>query len=93
MSVSRLLAIAAVSIVLPLTSALAQPSPAASAASGAQASDAKPAGCANVMARHDHGAEKGMPMARSAACAGSPASAAKAKSQRRHDHAKEHKQG
>ena len=93
MPASRLVAIAAVSIVLPLTSVLAQPAPAASAASGAQASGAGSAGCADRMARHDHGAEKGMPLARSAPCAGSPASGAKAKSPRRHDQQKEHKQG
>jgi hypothetical protein len=70
-------------------SALAQPAPAA-AASGPMSGGMMEKDCAKAVAKHDHGAERNAPRAKTAPCAAAvPASGAKAKA--RHDHAKFHK--
>jgi hypothetical protein len=47
--------------------------------------------CAKPTARHDHGAERGMPTPKAAAPCGSAKTKAKAKAVPGHDHAKFHK--
>ena len=74
--------------------ATAQDRPAGSAASPTP-STTTAQDCAEPMARHDHGAEKGMPMAKSKSVSGpcapaAAASAPKEKAKPRHDHAKFH---
>lgn len=74
-------------------SAAAQDRPAAPApAPASMASASMPQDCAKTMARHDHGAERNAPSAKSAAGPCAPAAAASApKAKLRHDHAKFHK--
>ncbi|MDP3136237.1 MAG: hypothetical protein Q8N17_07870 [Burkholderiaceae bacterium] len=75
--------------------ALAQERPAAAPAAAAAASMPMPMDCnAGAMKRHDHGAERNAPSAKSMPCApGEAASGAKAKARTKpvHDHAKFHK--
>ena len=76
----------AIAVALWTSTALAQQA-ATEPASGAPAASSR-----DCTSRHDHGAEKGMPKPKSAACADAPASsAAKHKARPRHDHAKFHK--
>ena len=84
----RVAAVAA-TVLLGVGSALAQAPQAAASAAAPAAS--MPHDC--KVAKHDHGAEKGMPMPKSAMCADAAASApkAKAKPAPRHDHTKFHK--
>ena len=70
--------------------ALAQQAP-AQAASAADGAGMMSHDCAKPMAKHDHGAERGMPTAQAAPCAVAPASGAKTKAPLKHDHAKFHK--
>lgn len=68
--------------------AFAQPAPAAAAASA-------PMMECRHMAKHDHGAEKGTPTSKAAACAHGPDLAASAPAKKKalaHDHGKFHKQ-
>jgi len=89
MLASRLIA-TSFALALAAGSALAQQAPAA-AASATDGNGTMSHDCAKPMAKHDHGAERGMPAAKAAPCAAAPASAAKTKSQLKHDHAKFHK--
>lgn len=69
--------------------AIAQDLPAAAAAP-ASAAPAQ-TDCAKPMARHDHGAERGMPTPKAAAPCGPAKTRTKAKAVTGHDHAKFHK--
>ena len=67
-------------------SVLAQPAPAA-AASGSMSAGMMEKGCAKAVSKHDHGAERNAPRAKTPPCAAAaPASGAKARA--KHDHAK-----
>jgi hypothetical protein len=89
MTITRALALSC-AVLLYAGAVMAQPS-SADAASGVPGGKTAP-DCSKAMARHDHGAERGTPNARSAPCAAAPASAAKSKAKvRRHDHARFHK--
>ena len=68
---------------------LAQPASAA-AASAPMSAGMTEKGCAKAVSKHDHGAERNAPSAKTAPCAAAaPASGAKARA--KHDHAKFHK--
>jgi hypothetical protein len=89
MTVTRTLAFSC-AFLLCAGAVMAQPSsadPASGVPAGKMARD-----CSKAMARHDHGAERGTPIASSVPCAAAPASGAKSKAKvRRHDHARFHK--
>ena len=97
MTTTRMLSTAICATLIELTSTVqAQPAPAASMP---MASNAMPKDCAKPMARHDHGAEKGTPSAKTmsancaqAAAATMPADAASTPKQKPiHNHSKVHK--
>ena len=70
-------------------SVLAQQAP-AGAASSPMSAGMTDKGCAKASSRHDHGAERNAPRAKTSPCpAAAPASGAKARA--KHDHAKFHK--
>lgn len=90
MTTTRILSIAFLVTSIAL-SAAAQDRPAAPAPAP-MASASMPQDCAKTMARHDHGAERNAPRAKSAAGPCAPGAAASApKAKLRHDHAKFHK--
>jgi hypothetical protein len=71
-------------------SVLSQQAPPAAAASGSMSAGTTEGGCAKARSKHDHGAERNAPSAKTQPCAAvTPASGAKAKA--KHDHAKFHK--
>ena len=73
-------------LVVSAGSVLAQQAPTA-AASGPMSGSMMEKGCAKAVSKHDHGAERNAPTAKTSPCpAAAPASGAKAKA--RHDHAK-----
>jgi hypothetical protein len=85
--IALVLAIAALGV----PAAYAQTTPeTASAPAAATAAAPAPMDCKG-MAKHDHGAEKGTPMAMPAACAASASKVKAAKAKAGHDHAKVHK--
>jgi hypothetical protein len=84
-----------VALALGAAAAVAQERPAAAPAAAAAASMPMPMDCnAGAMKRHDHGAERNAPSAKSMPCAPAEAPSgvkAKARTKPVHDHAKFHK--